>query len=477
VATISPQLPSVDIKRHKLFMVSLCVLVVIAMSALIQLTSLGPSEVAYLLVTGVVVLGSFAFLLQPFVNLALTLFYLISPITFILDPNYSAAIVSLLIVNCFVGIVLVSGFKLSFQLGSLRLPLLLGSVAAFGAVYGIAQGNRASVVLGDLYQVVEFALLFFLTQMLVKTEQQFRTMANVVIGSIIATSVLQIADAALGASYLPHLNQPGVDVARTINLNAPIAFVTLLATLASTKNKKWVLAGIGILAVNLVWSFTRGLWLAAFASAVFLLIIQGGKVRRTVLKFAFTSCLIGIPLLYASGLGSVIGDRISYSVQQFDSASQEEQALSGRRLLEYILILPHVAEHPILGKGLGATFEIAGDAVLEGPKGEQVDHHYIHNLYLLVAFRLGIPALLVFLVMLWKYFRRSLKNLRTLNLSPDSSAMIAGLIAAMFGEAVLSLTSPIFLNHPTAGLTGCIMAMTITALRPNQQSSAYINRS
>jgi O-antigen ligase len=464
-------------KRHKLFMVSLCVLVVMAMSVLIQLTSLGSSSVAYLLVTGVVILGSFAFLLQPFVNLALTLFYLISPIAFILDPNYSAAIVSLLIANCFVGIVLVSGFKLSFQPGSLRLPLLLGSVAAFGAVYGIAQGNRASVVLGDLYQVVEFALLFFLTQVLVKTEQQFRTMANVVIGSIIATSVLQIADAVLGASYLPRLSQASVDVARTINLNAPIAFVVLLATLAFAKSKKWVLAGIGILSVNLVWSFTRGLWLAAFSSVVFLLIIQGGKVRRTVLKFALVSCLIGIPLLYASGLGSMIVDRISFSVEQFDSASREEQALSGRRLLEYILILPHVAEHPILGKGLGATFEIAGDAVLEGPKGEQVDHHYIHNLYLLVAFRLGIPALLIFLVMLWKYFRRSLKNLRTLNLSPDNSALIAGLIAAMFGEAVLSLTSPIFLNHPTAGLTGCIMAMTITALRPNQQSSGYINGS
>jgi O-antigen ligase len=457
-------------------MVSLCVLVVMAMSVLIQLTALGPSEVAYLVVTGVVVLSSFAFLIQPFVNLALTVFYLISPITFILDPNYSAAIATLLIANCFVGIVLVSGFKLSFRRGFLRLPLLLCSVAAFGVVYGIAQGNRASVALGDFYQVIEFASLFFLAQMLVKTEQQFRTMTNVLIGSIIATSVLQMADALIGASYLPHLNQPGVDVARTINLNAPIALVALLATLASAKSKKWVLAGIGILSVNLVWSFTRGLWLAAFASVVFLLMIQGGKVRRTVLKFALVSSLIGIPLLYASGLGSVIVDRIGYSVEQFDSASQEEQALSGRRLLEYILILPHVAEHPILGKGLGATFEIAGDAVLEGPKGEQVDHHYIHNLYLLVAFRLGIPALLVFLVMLWKYFRRSLKNLRTLNLSPDSSAMIAGLIAAMFGEAVLSLTSPIFLNHPTAGLTGCIMVMTITALRPSQQSSAYIDR-
>ena len=143
--------------------------------------------------------------------------------------------------------------------------------------------------------------------------------------------------------------------------------------------------------------------------------------------------------------------------------------MSNRRLLEYILILPHVGEDPIVGKGLGATFEIAGDAVLEGPKGEQVDHHYIHNFYLLVAFRLGLPVLILFLVMLGKYFQRSIKNLRALNLSPDNSALMAGLIAAMFGEIVLSLSSPTLLNHPTAGLCGCIMAMTMTAYRPSAQ--------
>src|SRR5260221_4746158 len=87
---------------------------------------------------------------------------------------------------------------------------------------------------------------------------------NTIVGAIIIASVLQMADALRGATYLPHLNQQGIDVARTINMNAPIAFVTLLATLGVAKYKKWILAGMGILSVNLVWSFTRGLWLAAF---------------------------------------------------------------------------------------------------------------------------------------------------------------------------------------------------------------------
>jgi O-Antigen ligase len=453
------------------FVVSIGVLIVIALALLIQLNAPDESETIYYAVAGVIVLTSFAFLLKPFAGLSLALIYLISPAPAVLSANYSAAIVLLLLGNCFAGSVLTSGFKIRFERDASGIPLLLGTVAIFGAAYGVALSNRASLVLGDFYQIIEFAALFFLARMLVKTEQQFRVLASVIIGSIIVKSVLQSADALMGASYLPRLNQPGIDVARTINMDAPIAFVALLAALAAVKNKRWILAGMGILAVNLIWSFTRGLWLATAASAVFLLIIQGGRFRRAVLKFALFSCVIAIPILYASGLGPVIGSRIGYSTEQFDSASEEDQTLSARRLLEYILILPQIVEHPLAGKGLGATYEISGAAVLEGPKGEQVDHHYVHNLYLLVAFRLGIPALLIFLVVLWRYFQRSIRNLRSLKLLPENSALMAGLIAAMFGEVVLSLTSPTFLNHPTAGVRGCIMALTLTALRSNSLSS------
>jgi hypothetical protein len=437
---------------------------------LIQLNAPGESETIYYIMAGAIVLTSFASLLRPMVCLSLILIYLISPAPLILDVNYSAAITSLLIVNCFAAVVLSSGFRSPFQGAPLRMFLWLCAIAGAGALYGVARGNRVSLVLGDFYQIIEFALLFFLAKAMIKTEQQFRILTNLLIAATIVTAIFQMVDALMGAHYLPHLNQRGFDVPRTINLNAPIALVALMATLATAKNKKWVIAGIGVLAINLIWSFTRGLWVAALASVIFLLIIQGGAVRRMVLKFALAACLISVPLAYISGLGSVIADRIAYSIQQVDSASPEDQVLSGRRLLEYLLILPSIAEHPIAGKGLGATFEIAGDAVLEGPKGEQVDHHYIHNLYLLVAFRLGVPALLIFLVVLWKYFRRSIKNSRGPDLSPHSMALLAGLIAAMFGEVLLSLTSPTFLNHPTAGLMGCIMAITTNVLCSDSKS-------
>jgi hypothetical protein len=53
--------------------------------------------------------------------------------------------------------------------------------------------------------------------------------------------------------------------------------------------------------------------------------------------------------------------------------------------------------------------------------------------------------------------------------------LIAGLIAAVFGEVLLSLTSPTLLNHPTAGVIGCIMAWTTAALRQDAQEATCVD--
>jgi O-antigen ligase len=441
----------------------------------IQLSALGPSELFYLFVVGATVLSSFVLLLQPLAIFGLTIFFLVSANPYILGTVPSSAIAALLIGNCFIGAILASGLKLPFQPSSLRLPLLLCSVAALGAVNGLARGNRVSLVLGDFYQIVEFISLFVLARMLVKTERQFQTMANVLIGSIIATSVLQMIDLLMEASYLPPLERPNdTDLLRTINMNASIAFVVLLAALAVARTKWWLLAGLALVEINLILSFTRGLWAATLVSAIFLLIVMRDS-RIAILKLGFAACVFAIAFLYVAGLGTVAADRLGFGIQQLRSVPKDKQILSGRRRLEFTLILPKIAEHPVTGEGLGATYRIYGDAILHGPKGEIIEHHYIHDLYLQIAFRLGIPALLILLVLLWTYFRQSIANLRTFNLSPENTALMAGLIAAMFGEVLLSLTSPTFLNHPTAGVIGCIMAMTTVALRQSAEQPARID--
>src|SRR6202030_3699681 len=148
--------------------------------------------------------------------------------------------------------------------------------------------------------------------------------------------------------------------------------------------------------------------------------------------------------------------------------------LASRRRLEHLAIFPQIAERPILGSGLGATYRIPGAAVLGGPKGEIVDHHYVHDLYLLIAFRLGVPSLVLFLLLLAIYFRSATRNLRNGRCSLENAGLMAGLISAMVGEAVLSLTSPTILAHPTAGVIGLTMAITATRLVPDSVDTSSI---
>src|ERR1700730_445928 len=120
-----------------------------ALSLLPDVSGLGPSDLFYLFIVGAVVLSSFASLLQPFVNLGIAIFFLVSANTAILGAHLSAAIAALLIGNCLIGIVLVSGFKVTVERDSLRILFLLCAIAALSAVYGFAHGNQVLLILGD----------------------------------------------------------------------------------------------------------------------------------------------------------------------------------------------------------------------------------------------------------------------------------------------------------------------------------------
>ena len=71
---------------------------------------------------------------------------------------------------------------------------------------------------------------------------------------------------------------------------------------------------------------------------------------------------------------------------------------------------------------------ILGDAILHGPKGQMVDNHYVHNVYLEIALRLGVPALSLFVILLGAYFRNAVRNLHVRWQMPSTSGfMLSGL--------------------------------------------------
>jgi O-antigen ligase len=132
--------------------------------------------------------------------------------------------------------------------------------------------------------------------------------------------------------------------------------------------------------------------------------------------------------------------------------------MATRRFLEMAIVGPQVLDRPWFGHGLGATYIIAGFAVLDAGTSGLIDHHFIHNLYLGTAFRLGLVGLGLLLWVLARYFRHILKAYR--KMPPDfSKAIVAGLLASIFGQLILSITEPTVVDHPTCVLIAAAMAV------------------
>jgi len=455
---------------HKLLIAASALVCWIGLTAACQLVFPDGLQGIYIGLAIAFAIGSFALVRRPYVILLMLLIYLASPAPIILDLPFSAAAAAIMIANCALGAAMTGAMRRPPFLGWMAWTIM-GAIAVCMVGYSVLQGNQLQYVVGDLYQLLEFGALFFLTSVVVRSPEQWRLAVYALVGSVVATCMVQFSDALLGADYLPHLAQAGVDVPRTINMNAPIAFMVLLALLVvSSRRRKFLLFWILAVAGNLLLGFTRGVWLATFFSAVFFLFLQERKTRRKMIASALAATLLvsmaaftGL-VITSTNILQVVQQRVLYSVTQFESASDEEE-LAGRRIIEFLLVGSQVGKHPFIGHGLGSTYEIAGDAVLEGPKGATVDHHYIHNLYLMIAFRLGIPALLVFLWMLWRYLRRAHRVWKSAKLPRNDSAVTAALISVVFGEIFLSFTSPTLFNHPTAAIIGAIMALTLLVSR------------
>jgi O-antigen ligase len=452
---------------HKLPVVFCALAVWIGVTTLCQVVFSDGLEGAYLALAIVFALSSFALITRPYAILSMLLVYLASPAPLILDLPYSGVTAGIMFVNCGVGALLTGCLRRLPPFLPWKTCMVIGAANLGVLGYGLLQGNQLQYVLGDLYQLFEFGVMFFLTSILVHTLEQWRSVIYVLVGAVIATCIIQFSDALQGAHYLPHLAQAGINVPRTINLNSPIAFLVLLSLLiVLPRRRKFLLVSTFVVAGNLLMGFTRGVWLAAAFSAVIFLCLQERRTRRKIFAIVLTSTLllglvtfVGVAVT-STNILQVVEERMLYSVTQFESASDEED-LAGRRVIEFLLVGSQVAKHPWIGHGLGSTYEILGDAILQGPKGATVDHHYIHNLYLMIAFRLGIPALLIFLVLLWKYTRHVLRARKQSALSREDSTIAAALLSAVFGEMILSITSPTFFNHPTAGIVGAAMVLTL----------------
>jgi len=172
-------------------------------------------------------------------------------------------------------------------------------------------------------------------------------------------------------------------------------------------------------------TFSRGGYLA-FAFGLFAIIFFRSKVLFFLLLIA-TVFTIANPFFLPAGIRYRMGQTFHTSPSYMDDITEESLETSARTRVEvWKGGIEMIKDYPLLGVGYGLFQQRIPD-YWSGHK--EID---AHNTYLIVAAEMGIPALIIFLWIIWIVFWHT-RLLFVTTADPFSKALALGFLGGIFG--------------------------------------------
>jgi O-Antigen ligase len=197
---------------------------------------------------------------------------------------------------------------------------------------------------------------------------------------------------------------------------------------------------------------------------------NAGAFIKKVSKGGVIALLILVMLRFviseiAPGYWSAFEERVvsSFTASALDS---DEPWVVGSRLYETEMAINHIENHPILGIGIGTPyrdillFEYTQAEVAENPDDGR---HFIHNTYLYILMKCGIPGVLAVGWAVWTMLRRNWLLTRNVTIR---SGIPQGLLASFVGLGIANLVAPGFIATPATPVLVGIMAALIEVSIP-----------
>lgn len=214
----------------------------------------------------------------------------------------------------------------------------------------------------------------------------------------------------------------------------------------------------------ILFSFRRGFWMGTLgALIVFYFLSSTFEKRRTRVWVWAGIVMLTVALPFA---GDVVSTEVAYPfVQRVLSLADSRQSSNQHHLLESQQTLKELLRSgPILGLGLGSVHSpILG--IHWDP--EKQPTRIVHNAYLLVWMKLGLPGLLFFVWLGVKYSLVLLKY-RKSGISPHSGPIIAGTGSLLGLWFVLLLIGPVLPYWHETLTIAMFVAMTLFLVTQEQ---------
>lgn len=366
------------------------------------------------------------------------------------------------------------------SLSPARLPLnssgLLATAASlFGASLVISvllslsvKGLPVSVVLGEARDLLYLLLLPVALVILREPPRQERfVVALVVLGCLFAIGqVLQ------GLFKIPVFGTSGISALETLG------YREYSTTRSNTHGMSVIIFALFLtIGAQTLGVLRRGLFVPLFSLLVLGILLTFGRttfatvalcilVLMTWLDLKRLPRLMAVAtvfLLVVATLGYAFKPAsVEALVFRLTSVSEELRYghSAGWRYQEADAMLPHIAEYPLTGLGLGADYK-----GLSGSSSHTDLNRYMHNAYLYMAGKMGVPALLFFLLMMLAILilgRRLAKS----DAPPWVRVVAAASAVMMIRFWVASITEPhLMSDHGVATIALCGALVVLAARR------------
>lgn len=335
-------------------------------------------------------------------------------------------------------------------------PLLLFSLfPLIGLAHGFYRGNQPREILAELFPFAAFYAFFFLTPLALKSRREIKRVLLILSLWLSLSSLIGlILYFTRGYNFAFYILVAGGLIPRLSDFLPALLLPFAVAFLLTLKSR-WYIAYLpaALFIAVLILSYFRSLWLGVIAAITFLLVLTKPSAVKAV-RFLGLLLLAGMIIFL---LDAVVSYYSLYPNQATVSQSLGERGeqtfvLEGPlsnstvgRWLAYRSLIDEIWRSPLLGKGLGGTFQhYAGwTAFLSSAP----------NYYLSLGAQLGLPALLAFTALMLLFFR---EGLRRLGSQQDSAhkALVLGILAGFVSIGVVLLTFPSLLHYPLAAYLG-----------------------
>jgi O-antigen ligase len=350
------------------------------------------------------------------------------------------------------------GLPLARPARETRLALLLLLWTLFGLPFSYWPGGSVELLL-DLY--LKALVVFWLIGNLVDTLPRLQGMAWTLsllsvplstggISNYLAGVTVSTHDRILG--YDSGLTRNPNDLALMLNLILPLS-VALLVSATRLRERALLLLALGLQVVAVVLTFSR----AGFLTLATTLLVYAFRLRRTrhwrLVAAGALLAAVAVAFLPSGYLERILTLR----AMEADSTGSARERYSGN-----VAALDHVAEHPLLGAGLGMNILVLNETV--GARWRAV-----HNTYLEYAVDLGLPGLALFLLLLVGCLR-SARAARRAG-APALRALAEGIEISLVGFALAAVFHPAAYRFYFYYLGALALAARSVALREPEASA------